>query len=158
VVAAHDLTAGQQLGPGDLRRVDMPAALVPEGTSVSAESLLGRTVAGPMRAGEPVSDHRVVGDALVAGYPDGSVATPVRIDDPDVVALLRVGDEIDVFVAVADDVDDARLVVRGAAVVTLPEPGDDLRDGRLVVLAVQSREAATLAQASAQGPISVSLR
>ncbi len=157
-VAARDLPAGQVLGPDDVRVVELPRGMAPAGVAASAEALVDRTLASPIRKGEPISDRRVVGDALVAGYAAGLVATPVRINDADVVSLLRVGDHIDVYAAVSDDVDDARRVVTDAAVVTLPQVAEESRDGALVVLAVTPGDAASLAQGSAAGPLSISLR
>ncbi len=158
VVASRDLPAGQVLGPDDVRVVRLPRDLAPKGVAASAEVLVSRTLASPVRKGEPISDRRVVGEALVAGYAAGLVASPVRIDDAEVVSLLRVGDHIDVYAAVSDDVDDARRVVTDAAVVTLPQVAEDARDGALVVLAVTPGDAASLAQGSAAGPLSISLR
>lgn len=158
VVAARDLPAGQLLRPDDVRVVRLPQDVAPVGVAASAAVLVNRTLASPIRKGEPISDRRVVGDALVAGYDAGLVATPVRIEDADVVSLLRVGDHIDVYAAVSADVDDARRVVTDAAVVTLPQVAADSHDGALVVLAVTPGDAAALAQGSAAGPLSISLR
>ncbi len=158
VVAARDLASGQVLGPDDVRVVRLPRDAVPDGVATTTEALVARTLAAPVRRGEPISDRRVVGDSLVAGYAPGLVASPVRIDDADVVSLLRVGDRIDVYAAVSDDVDDARRVVTDAAVVTLPRIDDETHDGALVVLALTPTDAAALAQGSAEGPLSISLR
>ena len=63
----------------------------------------GRVLAGPMRAGEVVSDLRLVGPALLEGYtstPGVTVlATPVRIADAGAVRPARPGDRIDVLAA-----------------------------------------------------------
>ena len=56
---------------------------------------MGRTLAAPLREGEPVTDVRVVAEGLLAGYPS-LVAAPVRIADAGAVRLLRVGDRVDV--------------------------------------------------------------
>lgn len=95
---------------------------------------------------------------MVAGYAEGLVAAPVRIHDSEVVALLRVGDRIDLYAAAADNGDAAQRVVDEAPVVTLPPIGDDGREGALVVLAVTPDDAARLAQASALAQLSLTLR
>ncbi|MGI8888075.1 MAG: SAF domain-containing protein [Nocardioidaceae bacterium] len=157
VVAAHDLSGGTVIIPADLRVVQMRPDLAPAGAA-TVEEAVGETVAGPMRTGEPLTDLRVVGAAMIAGYDGDVVAAPVRIQDQDVVALLRVGDRIDIYAAVADPDSTAVRIVEQAPVVALPQLEDDSRDGALVVLAVAPEDAAKLAQASATAPLSVSLR
>ncbi|WP_433229627.1 SAF domain-containing protein [Actinomadura formosensis] len=95
LAAARDLPAGTALGPSDLRPVALPPASVPAGALRTGA--VGRVIAGPMRQGEPLTDVRVIGDALLRGYGPGKVATPVRIADPDAVRLLHPGDRIDVL-------------------------------------------------------------
>lgn len=95
LAAARDLPAGTTLSPSDLRPVALPPASVPSG-ALRADAV-GRVIAGPMRQGEPLTDVRVLGDALLHGYGPGKVATPVRIADPDAVRLLHPGDRIDVL-------------------------------------------------------------
>ncbi len=159
VVAARDLVAGVVLGPDDLAIVRLPRGVKPSGTSSTLPDIVDETLAAPVRAGEPLSDWRLVGEALISGYPAAFVATPVRIADVDVVDLLQVGDRIDVYAAMRDGGDSARQVANDATIVTLPHTSPESRnDGALVVLAVTPTAAAALAQASAEGPLSVTLR
>lgn len=157
VVAAHDLASGVALTAADLSIVEMPPGLVPAGSSPSMAAVLGRVVAGPLRNGEALTDRRLLGRSLLAGYPRGTVAAPVRIRDADVVDLLEVGVHIDVYAA-RDATMLADLVVGDVAVITLPRPSDDNQQGGLVVLAVTPTEAAALAQASAVAALSLTLR
>jgi pilus assembly protein CpaB len=160
VVAARDLPAGTVLGPGDVHVVGIDPHLVPAGADTSVAAVEGHSLAGPMRAGEPLTDRRLMGRALILGYPGDVVAAPVRIQDADAVSLLRVGDRVDVYSATGNQSEPARRVVSDAPVVSLPpsETGDDTHTGALVVLAVTRPEAAMLAQASATTQLSVSLR
>jgi pilus assembly protein CpaB len=160
LVASHDLSAGALLGPDDVRVVRADPDLVPAGAESSLATVDGRHIAGPMREGEPLTDRRLVGRALVVGYPGDVVAAPVRIQDAEAVTLLRVGDRVDVYSATGDQSAPARRVVSDAPVVTLPapDPGAEPHEGALVVLAVTQVEAALLAQASATTQLSVSLR
>jgi Flp pilus assembly protein CpaB len=159
VVAAHDLAAGSVLGSGDLRVVRTDPHALPAHAATETAPLTGRTVAAPMRAGEPFTDQRLVGRSLVRGYPGEVVAAPVRVQDAEAVSLLRVGDRIDVYSATGDSDRPADRVVAGAYVVTMPapDPRADARGGALVVLAVTESEAARLAQAGAVASLSVSL-
>ena len=145
------------IGTGDVRTVEMPPAVVPEGAFRATAAAVGASVAAPMRAGEPLTDRRVLGDSLIAGYPAGSVAVPVRIEDAEVVALLRPGDHIDLYASIGDQ-GSATRIVTDAIVVMLPEVTDDRGTGALIVLAVDEVEAAKVAHASATGVLTVSLR
>jgi pilus assembly protein CpaB len=156
VVAAHDLPAGTRLAPGDVTLVGMPPHLVPAGAAAAREPVVGETVAGPMRAGEVVTDVRLVGRPLVSGYPRGTVAAPVRIHDSAVAGLLSVGDRIDVYAA-RSDTRIADLVVGDAAVMALPRDDDPGEGGGLLILAVTSAQAAALATAAATAPLSVTM-
>jgi pilus assembly protein CpaB len=157
VVAAHDLSSGTVIGPGDVMTVQMPPDVVPAGAFRATSAALGASVAAPMRSGEPLTDRRVLGTELIDGYPTGTVASPVRIQDADVVSLLKSGDRIDLYASTGDS-GPANRIVAGAVVVMLPKAVDDQGAGALVVLAVSSLQAAEIAQASATAALSVSLR
>ncbi len=156
VVAAHDLSAGLVLSAADMRVVRMPPDLVPDGSSSSGSPVVGHVLAGPLRAGEALTDQRIVGRSLLAGYPPGLVGAPIRIHDAAVVELLEVGERIDVYAA-RHATSYADRVVSGVRVVTLPRPADDNEEGALIVLAVTRDQAAALAQASALAPLSLTL-
>lgn len=157
VVAAHDLTGGTAIGGGDVRTAHMPPALVPSGVFTAPDGVIGSMVAAPMRAGEPLTDRRLLGPSLMAGYAPSLVAAPVRIQDGDVVALLRAGDSIDLYAASSVPGPAARIAT-AAPVVLLPRLTSDSQAGALIVLAVTPRVAAGIAAASATEPLSVTLR
>lgn len=158
-MVTHDLPGGAVLRSHDLRVVAVPEAVTPHGTTSSVDSLLGEVLAAPVRGGEPVTDRRLVGEALVAGYGPGLVAAPLRIADAAVVRLLEVGDSIDVY-ASGRDASRSGPVVVDVPVVTVPRPDDTSagHDGALLVVAVSSSQAAALAEASAESVLSISLR
>ena len=104
----------------------------------SRAGAVGRTLAAPVRAGEPVTDVRLVAPSLVAGYP-GRVALPVRMADADAVALLRVGDRVS-LVAADPRRGTASYVAVDVPVLALPAADSRARrpprlPGRLVVVA-----------------------
>jgi hypothetical protein len=104
-------------------------------------------LAAPVRDGEALTDLRLVAPGLLDGYP-GLVATPVRVADAASVALLRVGDRID-LVAADPEGRGAEPVARQAPVIALPRAAaveQDLQGGGLVVVAVPQAEALTLAR------------
>lgn len=157
VVAAHDLSGGTTIGADDVRISRLPPGLAPRGVFAATNAVLGSTVAAPMRAGEALTDRRLLGKSLVAGYAPGLVAAPVRIQDPDVVTLLHAGDSIDVYAA-SSQAGPATRIASGVRVVMLPRAADDGQSGALVVLAVTPDDAAQIAAASATAPLSVTLR
>lgn len=159
LTAARDLPAGTVLAAGDLTRTAFTPGSVPAG-ALPVAGALGRTTAAPVRAGEPITDVRLVRGSLLDGYP-GLVAAPVRIGDPGAVALLRVGDRVDVVAADPRGEQDAVLVASDAAVAALPREQDRLSPttaGGLVLLAVPEHTARDLASAGVARYLSVVLR
>ena len=159
VVAAHDLAGGSPLTTGDLRVARLGAASLPAAALRDVAAVTGRVLAGPVRAGEVLTDVRLVGPALTT---DGQVATPVRIADAAEVALLRVGDRVDVLAAPTGATVEggvAVAVARGVRVLAIPAaPERALVDGALVVLATTSGVAADLATAAVRARLSLVLR
>jgi Flp pilus assembly protein CpaB len=150
LTAARDLPAGTTLERGDLASVDYTAGTAPEGLAADA---VGRVLASPVRAGEPLTDVRLVGAPLAAAYPD-AVAMPVRLPDAGMAALLRVGDRID-LVAADPQGASARVVASDLTVVALPAPDDEATSGglpgRLVLLAAPEAVREEVAQAAVTG-------
>jgi pilus assembly protein CpaB len=158
VVAATDLAAGTALAAGDLTVVRLPVALMPAGVAVDPVTLAGRRLAGSVRAGEVLTDVRLVGPGLTAGLPGDQVAAPVRLADLAVAGLVRTGDRVDVL-ATAPDATAAEVVAGDALVLAAPEPATDpaTDDGGLLVLAVDDATAARLAAVATTATLTVSL-
>jgi Flp pilus assembly protein CpaB len=153
-VAAHDLVSGTKLTSGDVEVRRLPVRAVPSGLETHA---VGRTLAAPIRAGEPITDVRLVGPALAASYP-ARVAMPVRIADADMVGLLKVGDRVDLVAADPRD-GTATYAALDVPVLALPSPTSDDRagslSGALVVVAAQPDEVGQIAAAAATELLSV---
>jgi Flp pilus assembly protein CpaB len=147
LVAAHDLPAGAVLDDQDVRRVGFAPGSVPDGL---ARKPAGRTLAAPLRAGEPLTDVRLVGPALTDGYP-GLVAVPVRLPDAGMAGLLRVGDRID-LVSADPQGGAAETIAAGVPVLALPDTPTEVGaaglTGRLVVVGAHSGDVARIADAS----------
>jgi Flp pilus assembly protein CpaB len=165
VTAADDLSPGTVLGAGDLAAVDVPAALAPAGSAADPGELAGRVLASPVRAGEVVTDVRVVGPGLWSQVPAGQVAAPVRLADLAVATLLRAGDRVDVLgttAAAGSSAPAVELVAHDALVLSAPaaEPGAAAgagTDSGLLVLAVLPDTARQLAASGAGGTLTVTL-
>lgn len=160
VVAARDLSGGTRLAPGDLEVVDVLDGTVPHGTLRDTGGATGRLLAGPVRAGEPVTDVRLLGPALLDGWGEGLVATPVRIADPGVLELVRPGDRLDLIAVPVDGTAGAAVVASRVPLLTVPPRAESgvLADGALLVVAVTPERATALAEAAVTSRLSVVLR
>lgn len=162
VVAARDLGPGGPIGPAEVTVAAWPPALVPGGALRDPADARGRTPAGPVRAGEALTDLRLIGPELAvrAGGP-GASAVPLRPADPGVAALLSPGSVVDV---IADGPDGPRVLAARAAVLSvLPAAGGPgaaaaAGSGPLVLVALPEAEATTVAAATLAGEVTVTLR
>ena len=155
LTAARDLAAGAVLQPGDLVTARLPDALVPAGALTDPATVAGRLVAGPVRRGEPLTDVRLLGAALLPSGAD--VAVPVRLAEPATAALVTPGDRVDVLAASPEGGVAASVVATGLAVLSVPAPSDLAAEGALVVLAASRPTAARLAAAAVTGRLSVAV-
>lgn len=151
--AARDLPAGRVLTADDLRQVGFAPASVPAHALDSPGAVLGRTLAAPVGRGEPLEPPDVVRPGMTRGYP-GRVGVPVRITDPAVASLLRVGDRVSLVAAdPADPGSGDRTLATDVVVVAVPAPDQAVSasglPGRLVVVAVAPEDADAVATASA---------
>jgi Flp pilus assembly protein CpaB len=169
LVAAHDLTAGHTLAATDLAMRAMPATDRPTGALTGPGAGVGQVLADPVRAGEPLTDVRLVGPAataLTTGNPT-DVTVPVRLADPDVADLLHPGIRVDVVTLDPDRQSDPVLAAN-ATVLTVRETaptsgtpgiaGGAAQHGRLVLVALPRESATQLAAASLRQPVTVTLR
>lgn len=147
LVAARDLPAGAVLAPEDLTSADFAPGTEPAGLAPDAA---GRTLAAPLRAGEPVTDVRLVGPALTDGYP-GLSAVPVRLPDAAMAGLLRVGDRVD-LVSADPQGGGAAVVATDVPVLAIPAAAPDAGasglTGRLVVVGAPPAQVPAIADAS----------
>ncbi|MCW2813844.1 MAG: hypothetical protein JWN84_1299 [Nocardioides sp.] len=146
VVAARDLSAGEVLSADDLARVAFAPGSVPAGLAADAD---GRVLAAPLTRGLPLTEVALVGPAMTGDRTDLR-AVPVRLPDAGAVALLRVGDEVD-LVATDPQSGDSDTAAERAVVLAVPvadeATGPAGLPGRLVVVGVADHEVAALAEA-----------
>jgi Flp pilus assembly protein CpaB len=163
--AARDLSGGSPLTARDLRAVALPVGSVPAGVLPAGAQVVGRLLAAPVRQGEPLTDVRLLGPALLASLPEpGLVAVPVRVADGSAAAaLVHPGDVVDVLAV--DEPDSGRpsegpvTVATAVRVVAVPARGGVSGDGGgLVVVAASRSQADALAAASSGARLSLALR
>lgn len=158
VVAAGDRPAGTPLTETDLAVTRVPPDLRPDGSATEPAQVLGRVLAAPVRAGEAVTDVRLVGSGVTALLPPGHVAAPVRLADLAVAALVRSGDRIDVLASV-DGGSAAEVVAEGALVLAATGTGGTTPGGSagLLLVAVTPEIAARLAAAATTATLTITL-
>ncbi|MCA1004460.1 SAF domain-containing protein [Rhodococcus hoagii] len=167
LVAARDLTPGTILTPDDVRAVDRLDPDLPEGSVRVVADASGRTVASPVRAGEILTDVRLLGPRLTeaaAGSPDARMV-PVRLTDPGLSELIRAGDRVDVLtVDQTSGTTEARrptatvLATDATVVLVAPESSGGGRRDRVVMLALPAPAAGAVATASLTDALTVTLR
>ena len=151
--AVRDVGGGSRIGADDVLAVQVPRSLVPDGALSDAADAVGRLVAGPVRAGEALTDVRLLGAGLL---PAGrEVAAPVRVAEPATSALVRAGDVVDVLAAAPEGGPAAPAVATGLRVLSVPLGADDPGEGALLVLAADRSAAGRLAAAAVTGRLSV---
>lgn len=162
LVAARDLTAGSTVRAGDVRTVTAPAGFVPMGVLRAPDAAIGRVLAGAARAGEPLTDVRLVGSrgGPMSGDPNVA-AVPIRLSDPAVADLLHPGAKVDVVTL--DSAESGRRVLASqVTVVTVTAPSDDRAlgrpNGRIVLIAAPADLATRVAAVSLNQPVTVTLR
>ena len=145
LVARHDLRSGHVITAADLRTTTVPPTARPS-HSLDRGAAIGRRVAGPMRAGEAMTDYRVLQDGALSGYADDAVLTTIRVDRADGLTGLHVGDRIDVIAVDPDGESKAEVVARAVEVATLPPSTGDTE---VVSVGIVTTEKIALALATA---------
>jgi pilus assembly protein CpaB len=156
LLARHDLAPGSTLAAADVVLRRMPADLLPSGALSTVQAATGHVLGGALRAGEPITDVRLVDTGLPAEAP-GSSAVPVRLADPGVADLLHPGVRVDV---VTEDPSQTGDVLASNAIVLTVRDADIApgQRGRLVVLALPEQVATRVAAVSLRQPVTVTLR
>jgi pilus assembly protein CpaB len=154
VVATVDLAAGRTVRAADLALRLWPPELVPTGAVRDPASAEGRVLVGAARAGEPLTDVRLVGAGLAPG--GLAAAVPVRLADAAVAALLVPGRRVDV-VTLGQRSDQPILLAEDAVVLAVLAEDPRVR-GRLVIVSMPRGTATRVAAASLADQVAVTLR
>jgi Flp pilus assembly protein CpaB len=109
VVAARDLAAGAVVTRADVEVVSRPASTVPETGLTAYADVVGRTTATAVSTRDVLTSERLVGDALLAGQPAGSVAMSVPVLD--VGDATRPGVRVDLYTTAAGEAAASDVVV-----------------------------------------------
>ena len=153
---ARDVPAGVALSAADLQEVETLRGSVPAEVVEDPREVIGRTAAHALSAGHPLAPGDVLGERWRDRLGEATVV-PLRISDPDVAALLRPGDRVDLLGSAIEGglraPSDALLLVDAARVVSVPPPADSRgatrAPGRLVLFAIPSHTVARVTAAAA---------
>ena len=150
LVARHDLASGQVIEESDVRTAILGAT--PDHALATSDAV-GRRVAGPMRAGEPFTDYRVLRPDALDGYGDDAVLTSVVVPDRSSLTGVQVGDRVDVVAVDPHGESRAEVVARGVEVVTLPS--DSEREAAAIGIVTTEKIALDLASAGLESRFTV---
>lgn len=131
-VAAMDLPAGHVITQGDVHRVAWRSGTAPSGL---VQHAVGRSLASPLRRGEPITDARLVGPGLLIGQSAGRRAMAVRVTEP-TAGMVRPGDRIDLVAGpstaaeLPGEMAKADVIAEGVLILATPsgtaaQPGPD---------------------------------
>lgn len=177
VVSSRDLTPGQVIADSDVEVREIDSKQLPEGVVSDTDLVVGRTVAGPIRSGETVTDVRVLSPRLAGlsvGTDDARIV-PVRLADAAVADMLRSGDVVDVLTVGPDTsrpdtphpdtpnesvADKAPQILAAGAVVALVTTSESTRNQQeqVILLALPTPAANVVAAASLSNAITVTFR
>lgn len=158
LTASRDLPGGAVVRPQDLELTRLPPGTAPESALSDPSAVSGRTLAAPVAKGEIVTEARTIGRSLLAGYP-GRTAVPIRVSDPAVVGLLRVGNVITLVGADPEGRNPPITIAADVSVIAIPREGGEVfgtaTPGRLVVIAVPRERATEVAARSMTGFLTI---
>jgi pilus assembly protein CpaB len=155
-VTAAAIPAGATVRAADVAVHEWPSELVPAGALHDRDAAVGRVLVGAARAGEPLTDVRLVGARAGPGGGPGGAAVPIRLADAGVAALLVPGSRVDVVTAGARTDQPVVLAADAAVLAVLAE--DTRGRGRLVMVAMPREVATRVAAAALSEQVAVTLR
>ncbi|MBS4103013.1 SAF domain-containing protein [Tsukamurella paurometabola] len=156
VIAARELGPGGRLTGDDLALRTVPAELAPQDALTSPGDAVGRSVTGPVGAGEILTGRRVLTDRTAGQIRPGARLVPVSLQDSATMDLLRAGDVVDVVAQRKDD--SPAVLARSATVAVAAAPQATRQQARTAMLAMSEAEAHAVAAAALSSPLSVVFR
>ncbi|MGC5025203.1 SAF domain-containing protein [Tsukamurella sp. DT100] len=156
LVAARELGPGGRLTAEDLAVRTVPAELAPQDALAGPDDAVGRSVTGPVGAGEILTGRRVLTDRTAGYIRPGSRLVPVSLQDAATMDLLRAGDVVDVVAQRKDD--SPAVLARSATVAVAAAPQATRQQARTAMLAMSESEAHAVAAAALSSPLSVVFR
>ena len=172
VVAARDLSLGTVLTAEDVKLVDWPGGVLPEGYSASVEEVLGRGVISNVALNEPLLSRKIAvkeaGGGLPIVIPEGMRGVSVRVDDViSIAGFVLPGTRVDVLVTLDQGTQQnnpvTKLILQNIPVLTSGQVVEQNVNGEpiqvtVITLLVNPEEAEELVLAATRGRIQLALR
>ncbi len=173
VVAAADLSLGQELKPEHVKVLSFPQGQAPEGSFAQAQEVVGRGLIVSVVKGEPILPAKLASKEAGAGLPpvipEGMRAVSVRVNEViGVAGYVLPGTHVDVIATASPTQQTtdmtSKVVLANVLVLTAgTRIEQDQKDGKpmqvtVVTMAVTPEQAELLALASTEGKIQLALR
>ncbi|WP_187774312.1 SAF domain-containing protein [Lolliginicoccus suaedae] len=157
-IALRGISAGEEFTSANVALRAVDATSLAASSLVTPDEAFDSRAATPIRAGEIITDARLLTPRIVdeTSHATGARAVPVRLSDPAVTSLLQPGDRVDVVAVPPGSTQPASVLATDAAVLFTSSAGD--AGGALAVLALGPTDAVAVAAHAAQGIVTVTLR
>lgn len=154
VVLSADLSPGTIIGPEHLSVRNFPPDFDVSAAFTATKDPVGRVVATPLRSGDIIQQHHLLGPELGEALGTDSLV-PIKLSDPAAAELAIPGAHVAVVAAHSDQ--ETTVLVQGARVVFGTERKTDSTDAGTVLLAMDTASATRVAAASLGTPLTVVL-
>jgi pilus assembly protein CpaB len=171
VVATRDMGLGHVIGEEDLRVVEWPGNVLPEGYARTAAEVVGRSLVSELRTNEPVLERKLADGAAGVGLPplipEGMRALSVRVDDVvGVAGFVTPQTRVDVILTMAPNGSDdtrSQVILQNVPALAAGHSIQRNEEGEamsvtVVTVLVSPEDAEKLVLASSQGRIQMALR
>lgn len=145
VIVAADLSPGTIIKDKHLSQVTLPEDLPLSSTIATAEAAVGRVVAAPLKKGDPLQQHHLLGPELSEAF-GAATMVPIKLADPAAAELAVPGAKVSVISAPHDAA--ATTIAEGAQVIFATARKSDSTDAGTVLLALDRTSAERVAAAS----------
>lgn len=168
-VATRDLMPGVELTADDIRMESRSTITLPEGVRTNSATVIGSTVAGPVRRGEVLTDLRLLGPRLAESSAGKDARmVPIPLADAATIEMIRPGDIVDILTvdgqdssATSHSAPHEPTVLATDAVVVLVSPKPSTRGAgaeRVVMVALPPQQAHRVAAISLVQPVTLTFR
>ncbi|MEJ5997243.1 SAF domain-containing protein [Corynebacterium sp. H130] len=154
VVVKAELSPGTVITSEHIERRSLPVDVGVTAPLADAEAAIGRVVAAPLKSGDFVQEHHLLGPELGQALGAESLV-PVKLSDPAAAELAIPGAVVSVVAARSDT--ETSTIAEGARVVFATERKTDSTEAGTVLLAMDATSAARVAAASLGMPLTVIL-
>lgn len=170
VIVTSDIAAGSEISATQISLQTVRLDPQDEEVFHSPEQLVGQRIAVGLSAGTVIRKYALVGEQLLAGTAEGTVAVPLRLSDPATVTLLHPGQLVDIVLTTGDGFDReiaSRTIAQSVPVLWVPHSAADSEFGMLngaaptgegiIVVAAASSLSDDLSGAVSRGKVSAVL-